>query len=383
MKPEVSSAEILAGFSVNIERMLRIPRIPAPLDIGQSKILAEEITALLSSEGGPRFRVVTQTNSATSSLEITGQLLCELLAGSSGNIQRTVTQLQSDSKNALRVGIVATVGGGEKADSLVEALNHESSVYALMKADGTNVTLNLQDREKKQVLVCRKEQYKPPIPGLVRFFRKAKPRAVLFTAIRDIELEIVENVFSLYEKRRVLRVFGPHISLLRQAEGRSKARRVAKSADILALSEEEALAFVEGSDLFEGGFDRDSEEEMRRLALAVAAYGTRITLVTFAERGVIVVADGSIYRQLSYPPPGGVKDKAGAGDSFLGAFVYYLLARPGNARGTPRAVTVKSITYAAKRAAVVSAHAVAHYGASNGIPTAREVERYLAKRKGG
>lgn len=376
----VLTCDVIAGLSLNVEEVVEAPRIPTLFDLGKSKITVAEITVPLGLEGWFAARQFGSEKDDAPE-KFWAKRLFQSYAGSSANIQSVIRQLKRDSDSTSQVGIIATIGKGNQSRSLVAALDHANAQYALMSAEGTNVTVSLKaNRGNSQVMICEKNGYTPP-PRLLNLLRQADPRAAVFTGVRSQDISLVRGVFAAYHNKRAVRVFSPHVDLLADETRRAELREVIRGTNILALSEEEALALVASGGHFgaDRPFDRKDPEHVEQLAHAVAAFGAQISAITMAEYGVVVIAGSTIIRHYGMRPPRGLRDQAGAGDAFLAALIYYYVLTN---RLNNRRVNLKALERAIQRAVVVAAHKVSHIGSSSGIPSAVEVEKFLMKKNG-
>lgn len=371
--------EVIAGFSLNAEIVAEGLAIPEIFRTGRSKITVAEITAPLDNVEG-HFLVRPLAGNPE---RIWARKLFGSQAGSSVNIQLVLDKLQQD-KPANRVqhaSILATVGQSERARSLVSKLDEAKVEYALMAAEGTNVTLNFKVRgSKEQVMLCEKGSWIPPA-GLINLHRQADPRVVVYTGIREESLSTVRDIFIAYRNKKAFRVFAPHLDLLdpNRAVLQEHVREVIRMAHLLAVSEDEALALAAKTSLFgdHNPFDATNEAHVEQLVKAVTVLGAQITTITFAEHGVVVMAAGKIIRHHGFRPPKAVRDTAGAGDAFLAALIYFYILT--HHRVNTRAVNLRVLEAAVEQAQVVSSHKVCHLGSSSGILSEPEVERYLQK----
>ena len=378
--PGVFSCEVLAGFSLNSETLVRVRgEIPRELDVGFSKVTVEKVTRALQREGGFKIWLAGANPEQDEPIRFWGGRLFESSAGSSSNIESVIRQLQRDrlAQHQQRVGILATIGQGAQADELSSLLEQHRVERALMAADGTNATLSLKS-SRRQVMACEKRAYVPP-PGLVDFIRhEADPKAGVFTGIRLQDFHLVQEIFWAFRNKRMFRVFGPHLDLLFQANRdsglKNRLRAMIKELEILALSQDEALALVADLNLFGAHreFDPTNKDHIEQLVGAIAGLGAKITSVTLAEHGVAVMAGGTMYRHNGYKPPKGVRDTAGAGDAFLAALVYFYVLQ--NRWVNKTSVNVKTLMRAIQCAQFVAAHKVSHYGSSSGIPSERAIK---------
>lgn len=377
-KGGVLHSQVIAGFSLNVEEVIEGLGIPAPFDVGRSKVTVAEVISPLGDKG---FFTVRPLQGELE--RFWAQRLFRSYAGSSANIESVLRQLQRNlpADRSQRASIVAAVGRGAQARSLVSELDEAGVQYALMPAEGTNVTLNLKVRSRaQQVMLCEKKRWLPPA-GLVDLLRKAGPHVVVFTGVREQELAVVRDIFAAYRKKRAFRALGLHLDLLTsdRRDLKEHVRATIRDVELLALSQDEALALVADTHLFdEHLFDPTNEDDVRKLVQAVAALGAKINSVTFAEHGAVVMAGDTIIRRQGLRPPKAVRDTAGAGDAFLAALIYYYVLKK-NHRDNKH-VNISVLQRAIDRAQVVAVHKICHLGSASGIPSEDEVEKFLRKK---
>lgn len=132
-------------------------------------------------------------------------------------------------------------------------------------------------------------------------------------------------------------------------------------ADVLKISEEE-LEFITGTD-----------ELIKGSQQIFLEYGVRIILVTLAEKGCFVRKGDIVVSVPGYLAD--VVDTTGAGDAFLGGFLYQLLERNGQIDHLNEA-NIKSM---ARFANAVGALVTTRKGAIPAMPTLAEVEEFIMK----
>jgi len=123
------------------------------------------------------------------------------------------------------------------------------------------------------------------------------------------------------------------------------------------------LAMVSGGTAVDAG--RMDEAEIGRRAAAVRALGVRNLLVTLGSRGSMLAGPGGTVRQDAFRVAS--VDTVGAGDCFCGVFA------AGLAAGVPE---VESL----RRASAAAAISTTRHGAQDSMPTAAEIDAFLAER---
>jgi ribokinase len=134
------------------------------------------------------------------------------------------------------------------------------------------------------------------------------------------------------------------------------------AVDYLVCNENELAAVTGGT---AGDAGRMDEGEVARRAADVRARGVRNLLVTLGRKGSLLAGPDGLVRQEAFA----VKsvDTVGAGDCFCGVFAASLGA------GQP-------VGPALRRASAAAAISTTRHGAQDSMPTAYEVDRFLAAR---
>jgi len=210
------------------------------------------------------------------------------------------------------------------------------------------------------------------------------PGADMMLALDEVDVDIIRNAEAFHfgsvsmthepsrtatlESARLAREMGKTISYdpnLRPAlwssleEAKEVITRGLEYADILKISEDE-LAFLTG--------ETDLEKGAERLA---AIYGGRILMVTLGPNGCFFGMDGRYDRLPAYD----VKtiDTTGAGDAFLGGFLYRI--RP--YFGRLQELTFEELRSAVDFANAVGSLATTKKGAIPAMPTLEEVKTLM------
>jgi len=313
------------GSSLNVALHIKSENVPAELR-GQ-KIVVEEITLLPAGEG------------MTIEIVLSGKekLVYE-------NMQY-IFQVEGTTAN----------GQDEWGHTIEHSLaNHKMSFHSLPRPN-TAITVTVQSKKGESTLFCEKPPYRitsSDIDRTVKYIRNNSPRFIVFTGVRDPELELAIKSFEQAPEGTKC-VFMPHLQLLEaQPEG---LQRIYELSDIFQVNERETKVIlgIDPSKKLDPNVDFGPAVDF----LNRRGGDSQIFISTLGERGAAYVAfseDGKYEPFICEPNRINPKDTTGSGDAFLATILWAI-----NRRFThSRAVSAASFV-ASQNALYVGGHAVA------------------------
>ncbi|HNT36278.1 MAG TPA: PfkB family carbohydrate kinase [bacterium] len=154
------------------------------------------------------------------------------------------------------------------------------------------------------------ESFRPIIPDSLK-----RPRVVLLESIHpELQLEVLDQM----ERPELVAMDTIRLWINQKPD---KVREVIRRSDLVILNDEEVRSIT-------------GENRLVRAAETILSWGPRNVIVKRGEHGASLYGEVGPFSVPSFPTPQ-VKDPTGAGDSFAGAFLGFLL-RGGNLRSAQR-----------------------------------------------
>lgn len=254
------------------------------------------------------------------------------------------------------VCVAGPVGCGKDGSSIAKTLEETGIGRYLWKSEeGTALTITVRNPEGVSTLFCEKPRYKVG-QLLLGHLRTARPRILVATGVKPMDLPVVEAAF---EVDGAVRVLSPHQTLLENRAERDRLIGLSSKADLLQINDVEAAALLNRP-----SFHCTMIREVAEL------FGSGTTVVTMGHRGSVLMSEGRVSCQEVCHVPH-VQDMCGAGDSHLATLVYCLYLRAGK--------PVIPIRMCMTAAAWVASKKLQHKGPWTGIPSGEELERRIAR----
>ena len=265
----------------------------------------------------------------------------------------------------LETGFIGKVGRDMHGSFIVETLKNTGVDTSLMlrdeKAFTTLAFVNIDEKGDRSFSFARHKSADTRLSADEIDFNALKNTKVLHFGSLSLTDEPARSAtyaaIDAAKKNGAVISYDPNYrALLWDSEETAKKemRAPLHLADIIKISDEETELICDTSDIYEA-------------AECLHAKGIKIVIVTLGSKGAFISCSGA---SVTLPPEDAkVVDTTGAGDSFLGGFLYrYIKA------DLPKAPTEEQLSDFGTFAGKVAAYCIEHRGAIPAMPTLSDIE---------
>lgn len=312
----MGQSAILVVGSLNMDQIMRVPRIPA---LGETLLSGSSLTFVSGGKGANQAVAIARLGYPVS------------MAGRVGRDPFGKQLLQSLQTDGIDTQLIVTDEAEATGVALI-FLTHEGE-NAIIVASGANMAVGNDEQQLAQIFAA---------------LQQAKALVLQLEIPAETVKLLIETAYSM------------HVPvILNLAPAQPLPQEILKQLSVIVLNENEASVL--------SGQRVSSTEDARIVATVLHEHGIPTVVVTLGAHGAVLVTDDAAGNTRSFyqaAPKVRVVDTTAAGDSFVGALTVAL------SEGQSAADALRFAVYA-------SALKVTKFGAQPGLPTREEVEELL------